>query len=60
MLSGGLRSFAELDVFSEANSVGRGEDAIEANLLCVSDRFEIIRRDRRFTAREENNDRSSC
>src|ERR1700730_14388474 len=37
VLASGLRGFAKLDVFSEANSIRRGQDAIEADLLCVSD-----------------------
>src|SRR5712692_5971069 len=46
VLAGGLRGFAKLKVFGETNSVGRGEDAIETNLLCVGDRLEIVRRER--------------
>ena len=56
VLSGSLRSFAKLDVFSEANSVRRGEYAIETNLLRVSDCVEIVRRERRLSAGEENDD----
>src|SRR6266550_2969049 len=47
MLARGLRGFAELNVFSETNPVRRREDAIETNLLGISDRVEIVRRDRR-------------
>ena len=50
VLPGGLCRFAELDVFGKANSVGRREDAIEANLPGVSYSVEIVRRKRRFTA----------
>src|SRR5438552_3751233 len=56
MLARGLRGFAELNVFSETNSVRRREDAIETNLLGISDRVEIVRRDCRFAAREQDDD----
>src|SRR6185369_9652368 len=56
MLSRSLCGFAELEIFSEANSVRRGEYAIETDLLRVSDCVEIIRRERRLTAGEEDND----
>src|SRR6202040_28216 len=48
---GGL---AKLNVFGKTNSICRGQDAIEANLLRVSDGFEIVRRERRLAAGEEN------
>src|ERR1044072_6769984 len=56
VLPGGFRSFAELDVFGEANAVGCGEYAIETDLLGVFNGFQIIRRERRLTAGEENDD----
>ncbi len=59
VLSGCLRGFAKLDVFGEANAVRRREDAIETDLLRVSDGFEVVRRKRRLTAGEENDDLAS-
>src|SRR6266496_1535435 len=56
VLTGSLCRFTKLNVFGEANSVGSGQDAIEAYLLCISDGVEIVRRDCRFAAREKNND----
>src|SRR6185369_12657538 len=55
----GFRGFAELEIFGEANAVRGGEYAIETDLLCVGDGVEIIRRERRLTAGEENDDLSS-
>src|SRR5688572_23852515 len=54
MLTGRLRCLAELDVFGEANAVGRGENPVETDLLRISDGLEVIRRERRLTAGEEN------
>src|SRR5690349_9131051 len=59
MLSRSLRGFAELEIFGEANAVRRGEYAVETDLLCVSDGVEIVRRERRLAAGEENDDLSS-
>ena len=56
VLSGSLRGLAKLNVFGEANSVGRRQDSIETDLLRVSDRFEIVRRKCRLAAGEENDD----
>src|SRR5687767_12794196 len=54
MLSGRLRSFAELNVFGEANAVCRRENSVKPDLLRVSDGIEVVRRKSRFTAGEEN------
>src|SRR5688500_12746224 len=54
MLASGLRCFAKLNVFGEANSVGRGENPIEADLLRVGDGVEVVRRERRLATGEEN------
>src|SRR5688572_32340369 len=54
MLSRGFCSFAKFDVFGEANAVSRCKNAIETDLLRVSDGFEVVRRERRLTAGEEN------
>src|SRR6185503_2420312 len=59
MLSGSFRGFAKLEIFSEANTVRRGEYAIETDLLRVSDSIEVVRRERWLTAGEENDDLSS-
>ena len=56
VLSGCLRRFAKLDVFGETNSVRRGENSIEANLLRVRHCFQIVRRKRRLAAGEKNDD----
>ena len=56
VLSGRLRGFAKLDVLGVANAVGRGENAIETDLLRVSDCVEKVRRQRRLAAREKNDD----
>src|ERR1041384_5218300 len=59
VLSRCFRGSAKLDVLSETNSISRREDAIEADLLRVSDCVEVVRRKRRLTAREENDHLSS-
>ena len=46
MLSGGFSGFTKLEIFSEANSVRRGKNAIETDFLRVSDCVEIVRRER--------------
>src|SRR5438067_2268153 len=58
MLPGGLRRFAELNIFSKTNSVGCGQDAIETNLPGVSDGFQVVRRERGLATREQDNDLS--
>jgi hypothetical protein len=44
VLTGSFSGLAELQILGEADAVRRGQDAIETNLLCVSDGFEIVRR----------------
>ncbi len=56
VLAGCFGGLAKLNVFGKANSVGCRKDSIEADLLRVSDGFEIVRRKRRLAAREENDD----
>src|ERR1043165_2176273 len=56
MLPCGLRSFAELYVFGVADAIGRGENAVKANLLRVSDGVQEVGRERRLAARKENDD----
>ncbi len=56
VLSRSLGRFAKLDVFSEANAVGRSQDSVEADLLRVSNGLEVIGRKRRLTTGEENDD----
>src|SRR6266542_3607582 len=56
VLAGSFGSLAEFNVLGEANSVGRGKDAIEANFLGVSNGFEIVRRKCRLATREKNDD----
>src|ERR1051326_8077433 len=58
VLARSFRGFAELDVFSETNSVGGREDAIETDLLRVSYCLKIVGRQCRFAAGEQNNDLS--
>src|SRR6266542_4754744 len=56
VLSRSLRRFAKLDVFSEAYAVGCRQNSVEADLLRVSNRLEIVRRKCRLAARKKNND----
>src|SRR6185436_4372674 len=51
-----LGCLTKLKVLGETYAVGGRKNSVEANLLCVSDGFEIVRRKSWFTTGEENND----
>ena len=59
VLTRSLSGFAEFNVFSKTNPIRRGENAVEANLLSIGNRFQIVRRKRRLAAGEKNNDLAS-
>ena len=45
-----FRLLAELDVFGKADSISRSQNSVESNLLRVFNCFEVIRRQRWFSA----------